>query len=248
MKQYYLDYSILAIMVIAVITYSPDAQAAQKLKGLVGFASFATGYTVTDPIFDDDPTEFNFGVTNSVGFVSDYFFGDKQKTAFAVDVYSVQAFLGRGAHTIEAGDPPDRYDCPTQASCDTTLTQSARLISVMLGYRYHFSGYDSSTGYLGIGALIGSLDGETVRFNDSESPEISGSHKESGGPKGGIGISPALSGGYDWKLKGDKNSRRKNPLVMGIHLMYSPDTKYGDVDNVGVITVGYTVGGIVGSN
>ncbi len=237
-------------MVIAVITYSPDAQAAQKLKGLVGFASFATGYTDTDPKFSDDPTEFKFGVGSSTGFVSDHFFGDKQKTAFAVDVYLLSSSASGNAHTIETGE--NIYGCPNDRTCETTLSQTATLTSIMLGYRYHFGGYDDSTGYLGIGALIGSLGGATTR--DVDLPESatgnnpSGIINEPGGPKGGIGISPTLTGGYDWKLKGDKNSRRKNPLIMGIHLLYSPPTKYGEVSGVDVITLGYTIGGIVGSN
>ena len=249
MKQYYLNYSILAIMVIAVITYSSDVQAGSKLKGqLVGISSLIDKSRNTQAVLPGDPSEFTFGnslFNYNVGLITDHFFGDNYKSAFAVDLYNFQASGSASAGDIE-NDLDGGFRCPEAPPCSTEQSQDVRVNALMLGYRYHFSGYDESTGYLGVGALIGSLSGSITRSIDilAREDEFDVTRDISGGSS----YAPALTGGYDWKLKGDKNSRRKNPLVMGIHLVYSTPTTYGDIEGVRIFNVGYTLGGIVGSN
>ena len=261
MARYYLDYSILTIMVIAVITcmgiYSPDAQAESKVKGqVVGLAHLLDRSRNTQVILPGDPLEIRYGnswFNFNVGLITDHFFGGNDKSAFAVDLYNFQTSGSASAGAIE-NDLDGGFRCPdATAPCSTEQSQDIRVNALMLGYRYHFSGYGESTGYLGVGALIGSLGGSATRSIDiitlEDDREVTRSIR------GGSSYSPALTGGYDWQIGGKKSSskdsykgRNKHPLLMGIHLVYSTPTTYGDIADVRVFNIGYTIGRVVGSN
>ena len=256
MTRYYLDYSILAIMIIAVITYSPDAQAESKIKGqVVGIANLIDKSRNTRAVLPGDPSEFTFGnslFNFNVGLITDHFFGGNYKSAFAVDLYNFQASGSARAGDIET-DGEGGFRCPEEAApCSTEQSQDVRVNALMLGYRYHFSGYDESTGYLGVGALIGSLGGSITRSIDIITLEDD--REVTRDLRGGSSYAPALTGGYDWQIGGKKRSskdsykrRHKYPLLMGIHLVYSTPTTYGDIEGVRIFNVGYTIGRVVGS-
>ena len=242
-------YSIFVIFMIAGVIcvgiYSPYTQAASKVRGQVaGLSNFADTPSDTESSFSN--------LVPSFGIINDYFFRGNSRSAFAVDYYSMSEF-----ESVNAGaDASDSSIC-SSPPCNTATSQGGRQgirrINVMLGYRYHFSSYHASTGYLGIGVLIdtfgfgdllGNFGVATINALDML---LNDTREVARNSEGRICCAPAISGGYDWKLGGKKNILRKNPLVMGIHIMVAPAITYGDLEGGNVFNIGYTVGGIVGS-
>ena len=220
--------------------YSQSILAAQKIRGqAVGINILQNEYRNPAPRLPGDSQNFKFSYGVGFGFVSDYFLGDSKNHALSFDFYLQTASDEEEGEILTTEITDDRYTCSALSGTSACRTEIERVVSnirFLLGYRYHFSGYDKSTGYLGAALSLNRVD--IISSRTVYEPPRDADYDE--GILSATGISPAVTGGYEWRVS------KNNGLIMGIHMLWTPPADYStEVADLGGLSIGYTIGGII---